>query len=144
MNLSGLNKLRSVGAVLAGILMGAIPSVLTDQLMTAVGILPGLGQPPGSTPLLIATVYRTVYGVAGSYVTAWLAPNRPMRHALVLGGLGFLVSVAGAAATWNHQPSLGPHWYPIALALLAIPTAWVGGKLRVMQMKNAQEAVEQQ
>jgi len=142
MNPSSLNKLRSVGAVLAGILVGAIPSVLTDLLMSAIGILPGLGHPASSGPLLLATAYRTAYGVAGSYLTARLAPNRPMGHALVLGFLGFLASIAGAAATWNHQPSLGPHWYPIALVLLAIPTAWAGGKLRVMQMENSHRATE--
>ena len=106
--------------------------------MSTVGILPRPGETAASGPLLLATAYRTIYGVAGSYVTARLAPNRPMGHALVLGGLGFAASLAGAAATWNHQPSLGPHWYPIALVLLAIPTAWAGGKLRVMQMEKSQ------
>ncbi|HXY52836.1 MAG TPA: hypothetical protein VEI01_25545 [Terriglobales bacterium] len=82
-------------------------------------------------PLLLATLYRTLYGVAGSYMAARLAPNRPMRHALVLGVFGLVVSTAGAVATWNRQPSLGPHWYPVALIVLAIPTAWVGGNLRL-------------
>jgi hypothetical protein len=30
-------------------------------------------------------------------------------------------------ATWNKN--LGPHWYPIALVILAIPQCWLGGKL---------------
>jgi multisubunit Na+/H+ antiporter MnhB subunit len=58
-----------------------------------------------------------------------------MGHALVLGGLGLIVSIVGAIVTWNRQPSLGPHWYPVALIVLAIPTAWAGGKLRVMQLQ---------
>jgi hypothetical protein len=41
------------------------------------------------------------YSVAGSYITARLAPNRPMLHALVLGVLGLAVSIVGAAVTWN-------------------------------------------
>jgi hypothetical protein len=57
-----------------------------------------------------------------------------MGHALVLGVLGLIVSIVGAVATWNRQPSLGPYWYPVALVVLAIPTAWAGGKLRVMQL----------
>ncbi len=38
-------------------------------------------------PLLLATVYRTVCGVVGSYIIARLAPDRPMQHALVGGKL---------------------------------------------------------
>jgi hypothetical protein len=134
------HKMQSIGAVLAGILAGVIPSLATDMAMSAIGVLPHLGQPAGDAPLLLATAYRTVYGVAGSYITARLAPNRPMGHALVLGVLGFVVSIAGAVATWNRQPSLGPHWYPVALVLLAIPTAFVGGKLRVTQLRSSQAA----
>jgi hypothetical protein len=37
--------------------------------------------------LLLATAYRTVYGVAGSDLAARLAPGRPMAHALALGVL---------------------------------------------------------
>lgn len=84
--------------------------------------------------LLLATIYRTVYGVLGSYITAWLAPSRPMGHALVGGAIGLAVSILGAAVTWNKGPTFGPHWYPLALVVLALPTAWVGGKLRVKQL----------
>ena len=36
-------------------------------------------------------------------------------------------ALVGAVATWNA--GLGPHWYPIALVVLALPQAWLGGKL---------------
>ena len=125
---------RSILAVVAGILIGALLSIGTDLLMVALGLIPPLGQPGvTSGALAVATVYRTLYGILGSYFTARLAPRRPMAHAMTLGVLGFIVSAAGAAATWNHQPSLGPHWYPVALVILALPTAWVGGRLRLMQ-----------
>jgi len=52
-----------------------------------------------------------------------------MLHALVLGLAGFVVSTAGAIATWNAGPAFEPKWYPLALVVLAIPTAWVGGRL---------------
>lgn len=136
------HKLQSIGAVLAGILAGAIPSLVTDMAMSAIGVLPHLGAPAGNAPLLLATAYRTVYGVTGSYLAARLAPNRPMGHALVLGVLGCIVSIAGAVTTWNRQPSFGPHWYPVALVLLAIPTAFAGGKLGVMQVRSSQAAHE--
>jgi hypothetical protein len=85
--------------------------------------------------LLLATVYRTVYGVAGSYVMARLAPDRFMGHALVGGFLGLGVSIVGAVVTWNKGPAFGPHWYPVALIGLAMPTAWAGGKRRLMQLR---------
>jgi len=46
-----------------------------------------------------------------------------------LGVVGVVVSSAGAVATWNGGPAFGPHWYPLALIALAMPCAWLGGKL---------------
>lgn len=128
--------LRSVGAVLAGMLAGIVLSLGTDLLMQSLGVFPPFGQRMSDRLLLLATIYRTVYGVAGSYLAARLAPDRPMGHALVLGGLGCAVSVVGAVVTWNRGPAFGPHWYPLALVLLAIPTAWMGGRLRVSQLQR--------
>jgi hypothetical protein len=136
-----MNKrtLRSVGAVLAGALVGIILSIGTDTLLRAAGTFPALGQPMSNSLFLIATAYRTIYGIAGAYITARLAPARPMFHALVLGSLGLIASTVGAVATWNSVPSLGPHWYPLALIALAIPPAWLGGQLRLMQVKGRQK-----
>jgi hypothetical protein len=86
--------------------------------------------------LLLATVYRTLYGVAGSYITARLAPNRPMQHVLLGCGVGLVLSIVVGAATWNRVPFLGPHWYSLALIATALPSAWVGGRLRVMQLRE--------
>jgi hypothetical protein len=52
-----------------------------------------------------------------------------MAHALAGGFIGLVVSTIGAFATWNRGPAFGPHWYPVALIILALPTAWLGGKL---------------
>ncbi len=30
--------------------------------------------------------------------------------------------------------AFGPHWHPLALIVLAMPMAWAGGKLRLMQL----------
>lgn len=125
---------RSFLALLAGIFVGVFLSLGTDVLLHVLGLWPALGQPMTSPMLLLATAYRTVYGVICSYITARLAPHSPMTHSMVLGMLGFVVNVIGAVTTWNKVPSFGPHWYPVALTLLAIPTAWVGGKLREQQL----------
>ena len=131
-----MNVLKSIGAVLAGFIVVIIVTLATDQVLHKIGVFPswGASMVGFDGALLLATVYRTIYGVAGSYVTARLAPNRPMGHALVGGTIGLAVSIIGAAVTWNKGPAFGPHWYPLALVVLALPTAWVGGKLRVRQL----------
>ena len=124
---------KSVGAVLAGVLVGVLLSLGTDSLLRAAGIFPALGQRVADPLLVMATVYRTVYGIVSSYLTAKLAPNRPMTHVLVLGFLGLAANVLGTVVTWNKGPAFGPHWYPVALIVLAVPTAWVGGKLFLLR-----------
>lgn len=120
---------RSIGAVVAGIVAGIILSLGTDALLHLAGVFPALGQPMGDRLLLLATAYRTVYNIAGSYIAALLAPDRPMMHALALGVVGLFLCIVGAVVTWNRGPAFGPHWYPLALVALAMPCAWAGGKL---------------
>ena len=125
---------RSVVALSAGFVLGVAITLATDGVLHLAGVFPPLGQPTGSKPLVLATAYRTVYQVLASYITARLAPDRPMGHALVGGAIGLAVCVLGAVVTWNKGPAFGPHWYPVALIVLAMPTAWLGGKLRTMQL----------
>jgi hypothetical protein len=133
---------RSIGAVLAGMLVGIILTLGTDIVLHAIGVFPPWGQSMVGFdgPLLLATAYRTIYGVAASYIIARLAPDRPMQHALVGGFVGLVVSIVGAAVTWNKGPAFGPHWYPLALVVLAMPQAWAGGRLRVMQLRARADA----
>ncbi len=128
------STLKSVGAVLAGMLAVIVLSLGGDVVVHATGVFPPWGQPVGDALLLLATAYRTVFGVVGGYITARLAPDRPMGHALVLGAVGVALSILGAVATWNRGPAFGPHWYPLALVVLAMPQAWIGGQLRMMQL----------
>jgi surface polysaccharide O-acyltransferase-like enzyme len=121
--------LRSVGAVLAGLLVVVIITTATDALLHATGIFPPWGQPMSDSLFVLAFAYRIVYGILGGYITARLAPDKPVKHAIVLGAVGFVLSLAGAVATWNRGPEFGPKWYPLALIAIAIPTAWLGGKL---------------
>jgi hypothetical protein len=57
-----------------------------------------------------------------------------MKHALVLGAIGAFFGLVGVVVTWNM--GLGPHWYPIALMVLAIPQCWAGGKLYEMRSRR--------
>jgi hypothetical protein len=58
-----------------------------------------------------------------------------MRHAMVGGVIGLVLSTVGAVVTWNKGPAFGPHWYPLALIATALPCAWAGGKIREMQLR---------
>jgi hypothetical protein len=129
--------LRSIGAVLAGMVVGIALTLGTDELLHIAGVFPPWGDSMVGfdKALLLATAYRVVFNIAGSYIIARLAPNRPMLHALIGGVVGFIVSIVGAVATWNSGPAFGPHWYPLALVITALPTAWAGGKLRLMQLR---------
>ena len=128
--------LRSIGAVLGGVVVVVVLSVGTDAVMHATNVFPPLGQRMADGLFVLATAYRSIYAIAGGYIAARLAPARPMKHALVLGFIGVLLGAAGLLATWNAGPELGPRWYPIALVVTALPCAWLGGKLRMAQLSD--------
>ena len=125
------SKLKSVGAVVAGVLFIVIVTTLVDIVLHVAGVYPRVDQPLTDALAALATAYRIPLGIAGGWLTARLAPGRPMQHALVLGAVGTVLGVLGAVVTWDK--GLGPHWYPVALALLALPQCWAGGKLFLMR-----------
>jgi hypothetical protein len=124
---------RSVGALVAGLVAGAGLSIGTDAVLHWLQVFPPVGVPMAGGLFLLPTAYRTVYSILASYLAARLAPERPMGHALVLGVLNLVVTLAGALATWNKGPAFGPKWYPLALVVLAMPAAWLGGALHLRQ-----------
>jgi hypothetical protein len=125
-----MNILKSIGAVIAGLVAIFVLSLVTDAILEAAGLLKaGAPLPMRGAELLITAIliYRLVYSVVGCYLTARLAPNQPMRHALVLGVLGFVISIGGAIVA--AEQSLGPAWYVWGLVVFALPCAWLGGRL---------------
>jgi len=129
---------RSIGAVFAGFLVVVVLSLGTDMALRASSVFPPWSEPMSDALFLLATVYRTVYTVLGSYVTARLAPHAPMKHALAGGVVGLVLSTVGAVTTWDRGPEFGPHWYPLALVATAMPCAWAGGRLRTLQLRDDQ------
>ena len=121
--------MRRVGAVLAGLLFVIIITTLTDLFMHWSGIFPALGMVMSNSLFVLALAYRIIYGIGGGYITARLAPDKPALHALVLGSIGCVLAILGTVLTWNRGPAFGPKWYPLSLILIAIPSAWIGGKL---------------
>jgi len=133
--MSAGNAVHSVLAVVAGFIAVVVLSEGTDELLRLAGVMPPRDTVASSAMLLVATVYRTVAGVVGGYVAAALAPGNALGHALVLGVVGLAVSTTGAIVMWG----VGPGWYPIALAILALPSAWLGGKLKAKRDSAVQE-----
>jgi hypothetical protein len=122
---------KSVWAVVAGVLFIIIVTTVIDIALHALGVFPPMDQPLDDKLSLLATSYRIVISIGGAWLTARLAPANPMKHALILGLVGTVLGLVGVVATWNR--GLGPRWYPIALAVLAIPQCWAGGKLYEMR-----------
>ena len=122
---------RRIGAVLAGLLAIIVLSTATDMVLHATGVYPPFGARMADALFLLAMAYRIVYGVAGSYIAARLAPDRPMQHAVALGAVGLVVSTAGAVAMWDA----GPAWFNLGLVATVLPCAWAGGRLRGMQLR---------
>lgn len=119
---------KSIWAVVAGFAIVLILSTVTDFVLESLGVFPPISQGLFVTWMLVlALAYRTVYSVLGGFVTAYLAPHKPMKHVMVLAIIGFVAAMIGLIVTWNMN--LGPHWYPILLALLSVPSVWLGGKL---------------
>ncbi len=112
--------------MLAGFLVVLVLSIGTDQLFHSLGVYPPWGEPMREAgDNLLALGYRCIYAVLGSYIAARLAPRNPMTHALILGVIGFVLSLMGAFGAIAMD--LGPIWFPIALVLTTLPCAWLGG-----------------
>ena len=130
------NLWRSAGALLLGFLAVVVLSLATDQVLHMLHVYPPWGEPMREAVLnLLALSYRIIYGIVGGYITARFAPRNPMRHAMIGGTIGFVLSGAGAIATIPMD--LGPAWYPIAIWLTALPCAWVGGALYLRAARTA-------
>jgi hypothetical protein len=124
-----MSKLKSAAAVLAGFVTVVILSTGTDFVLEAASVFPPQTDPGAYTGFMLfwALVYRCVYTVAGGYVTARIAPDRPIRHVVILGIIGTVAGTAGVIFSWDLTPH---HWYPILIAVTALPCTWIGGRMR--------------
>ena len=75
-----------------------------------------------ATSALPRRLGRSVAALALGFVTVVV-----LSLAMALGVVGTVLGTAGAVATIPMH--LGPAWYPIAIAVTALPCAWLGGIL---------------
>ena len=127
---------RSIVAVIAGFVLVFALSVGTDGLLMA--LFPGQlaeGGPESPSVLLLVVGYCFVYLVAGGYVTAWIAGRADVTHALVLGSIGLVVSLAMTLPVLLRRVPAPPQqsipaWYVVACFISAITGPTLGGYLR--------------
>ncbi len=118
--------LKSIGAIIAGFATGAVLSIITDIILQKAGVMktePFVENPVWLIAIII--LYRTVFNTLGCFLTARLAPNKPMKHAIILGIIGVVLTIVGLIAMWD----IPPRWYPISLIILTLPSAWLGGRM---------------
>src|SRR3989442_1900640 len=117
---------RSVGAVVAGFVVVFVLSVGTDQVLHVLKVYPPWGEPMAGALYVMATAYRIVYTILGGYITARLAPDAPVRHALILGLVG-LVAGPPRGMVNIAKAQLRPPLAPLSGAGPRPPRCWAGG-----------------
>jgi hypothetical protein len=125
---------KSIGAVIAGLAVVFILSMLTDLVLQKTGVM--IMDPFIENPvwlIVVIVLYRTVFNAFGCYLAARLAPQNPMKHAMILGSIGVVLTVVGLIAMWD----IPPRWYPVSLIVLTLPAAWLGGKMAINKSQVA-------
>lgn len=122
-----MNTLKSIAAVVAGLIFIGITHTATDAILEATNILPTGHLNVSAGLILVVILYRCVFSFMGCYLTAKLAPKSPMLHSLILGGIGTVLSTVGAIVTANMD--IAPAWYGWSLVVTSLPIAWLAGRL---------------
>ncbi len=109
----------------------ALLSVGTDAVMHAAQLFPPVDVRMSDGLFVVAAIYRAAYTVVGGWITARLAPGRPMHHAWALAGLGTLGGVGGLVAWPQGGEAMGPLWYPVSILASAVPCILLGAWLAI-------------
>ena len=123
--------MRSVGAVVVGFLFIAVLSFGSD-LILRITFPDDVDLPVRIVSvrvLSLSLISAAVYATVGCYLTARLAPARPMWHALLLGVLVLLFTGTNTTVLWT----LAATWYKVASLALVMPCAWIGGWLAQLE-----------
>ena len=106
-------------------------AVLAGQVaFTALGS--GMTVQPDTVYFVFNLSTEFFYLIIGGYVTALLAGHWELEHALGLAALSIVMSIVSMVKYAADQPL----WYSIALMVLSIPGALIGGQYRVRQVKD--------
>lgn len=126
---------KSFGAVIAGFVATAVTTTLVDTIMHQTGVFPDYDVVMSNQLFALALGYRIVLNSFGCFIAAKLSPYYPMYHAFALGTFGMIMASVGAYVMWDK----GPGWYSLANIAIALPCAWIGGKLYDRQRSKLQK-----
>lgn len=121
--------LKSIIAVFVGLLSNVVLSILLDTILKVMGFLPYDHLFVSTSLVLFVLGYRIAFSIFGCYLAARLAPQNPMKHSYILGGIGLILGITGIIFAGH----LGPWWYSWSLVILTPPIAYLGGKLYILQ-----------
>ena len=126
--------LRSVLAIAGGYLvMVAVVGLCTFGLMLLTpSWFPGAGTPAGPY-LAVNIVYSVIAALTGGYVAARIAPQRPVKHAVLLAVFALVTSIVSAVLQGDRLP----RWYQVLLAVCMPMVIVLGGWARARSSTRA-------
>jgi len=120
-----MSVLKSVGAVMAGMVSGMLVVMVLTYLAALLLFDGDLTAPPTPGYLVGNVAYSFGAGVLAGWIAAHLAPSRPLAHAAGVAAIMLALS-AGSGST---APGV-PGWYQPLLATLMPVAAVLGGYIR--------------
>lgn len=129
---------RMILGILAGFVITAVLSTVTDHIFHLLEIYPPYGQPMFDNGLLLlALAYRAVYTVFGCYIMSMIAKDKAMKAAIIIGSIGTVLWLAGGYA----MRDMGPAWYTMGAAVLGLPESILGAKLYQWKSKRSEQTI---
>ena len=123
--------LRAFLALIAGFLsMALLVAIATAVLIKYVPEWVGSKGHPRQGYIFVNLGYSLAAAMVGGYVTAWIAQNNPLIHALVLALIVLLLAALSALQQRGQQPM----WYQLTLIALTPAGVAVGGFIRLRIM----------
>lgn len=123
-----MKVLKSIGAVLAWFILIFALTPVTDILVQKAGFM--TLEPVDANPrrvFVVVILYRCIYYAAWGYLTARLAPSKPMGHALIVWVIVFILTGIWTIMYWGVWPAR----YPVLVTLTSIPAVYLGAKCKV-------------
>jgi hypothetical protein len=120
--------LRTIGAVAAGCGSMSALTVAASQFVR-LGLSRRLDADTelAALALVVVLVATAVAVMAGSFLAARMAPQHPLFHALLVGSIAYVLSMSATSILWTEAPA----WFHMAVVLIQLPAALVGGLLTV-------------
>ena len=126
--------LRSILSVLAG--FAAIAALIMPATIISARLMLGtrsredmMKMKPTPAFTAVNLAFSAVFGVLGGFLTAWIAGHAPLKHALALAGLMFVMGIFSFLQNLKMKTSEG-RGYGAMLIILGPACALLGGWLQ--------------